>query len=102
MALEFPVAFIPSSRQLFAGVLLYRCAANLITFAVFGLDKSRARWNRFRIRERTLLLLSLLGGSLGALVGMHFFRHKTKHWYFVAGMPLILILQLASLFWLVR
>ena len=58
-------------------------------------DKSRAIKGKWRIPEKSLFLVSLLGGSLGTWAGMYLFRHKTKHWYFVIGMPLILILQVA-------
>ena len=68
---------------------------NAAAFAAMGLDKRRARRDAWRIRERTLFLLALLGGSVGAIAGMYLFHHKTRHWYFVVGMPAILILQLA-------
>ena len=53
--------------------------------------------NARRIPEKTLFLSALLGGSIGAIAGMYRFRHKTKHWYFVVGMPAILILQIAAI-----
>ena len=81
---------------------IYIIAINLLAFSLMGTDKSNARQNKRRIPEATLFLVALLGGSLGAVVGMNFFRHKTKHWYFVVGMPLILVLQLAAIFWLAR
>ena len=55
---------------------------NAATFAVYGADKSRAKKGRWRIPEKTLLLLPLLGGSVGGLLGMAVFHHKTRHWYF--------------------
>lgn len=58
------------------------------------LDKQKAKKNKWRVPEKTLFLLALLGGSLGTTLGMNVFRHKTKHWYFVVGMPLILVLQI--------
>ncbi len=58
-----------------------------------GIDKRRARRHMWRISEKTLFFTALLGGSVGTLAGMYAFRHKTRHWYFVIGMPLILILQ---------
>lgn len=80
----------------------YPIAINLLAFSLMGTDKTNARQNKRRIPEAALFLSALLGGSLGAVVGMNFFRHKTKHWYFIVGMPLILILQLAAIFWLCR
>jgi len=74
----------------------YLLLMNLAAFAVFGADKRRARRGAWRVPERTLFLLALLGGSVGALMGMRRFRHKTKHWYFRLGLPAILILQLAA------
>jgi len=56
-------------------------------------DKQKAKKGLWRIPEKTLFLISILGGSLGGILGMYIFRHKTKHWKFVIGMPLILILQ---------
>lgn len=75
--------------------LIYFVGANLVGIAVMGIDKSRARRRAWRIPEKTLFAVSLLGGSIGTWAGMYLFRHKTKHWYFVVGMPLILILQIA-------
>lgn len=75
-------------------IILYAILINLIAFALMGIDKRRAVRHAWRIPEKTLLLSALLGGSPGALCGMHIFRHKTRHWYFVWGIPAILILQL--------
>lgn len=61
-----------------------------------GLDKSKAKRHAWRIPERTLFLASLLGGSIGTWAGMYLFRHKTKHWYFVVGMPAILVVQIVA------
>ncbi len=66
---------------------------NLLGVLVMGSDKNRARKQRYRIPEKTLFLVSLLGGSLGTWLGMYLFRHKTKHWYFVVGMPFIFFCQ---------
>lgn len=76
--------------------LYYLILANLAGLILMGLDKSRARRHRWRIPERVLFLSAVLGGSLGATVGMWFFRHKTRHWYFVLGMPAIMILQVVA------
>ena len=70
-------------------------AMSLAAFALYGIDKSRAKRGAWRISERTLLLSALLMGGPGAWAGMEFFRHKTKHWYFVIGMPVILFAQIA-------
>ena len=77
-------------------VVSYLIVINIIAFIVFGVDKSRARRHAWRVPEATLFALAIFGGSIGAIAGMYFFRHKTRHWYFVIGMPLILILQLAG------
>ena len=75
-------------------IAYYLAAVNLAAFFLMWLDKRRARRKGARrIRERTLFLSALLGVSVGAIVGMRLFRHKTKHWYFVWGMPAILVVQ---------
>ena len=73
---------------------LYLLAINIATFSAFGADKRRARRESWRIPEKTLFLLSLLGGSAGALLGMRVFHHKTLHRSFRYGIPAILILQI--------
>ena len=83
-------------------LLVYLVCINLVSFGLMAADKRRARARRWRIPERTLFAAALLGGSLGAIVGMYLFRHKTKHWYFVWGMPAILLLQLALGVWVWR
>ena len=59
-----------------------------------GIDKHKAKKKQWRIPEKTLFLSAILGGSIGALYGMHLFRHKTKHKSFVFGMPAILVVQM--------
>ena len=81
-------------------LLWYLAAVNVVTFTVYGIDKRKARRGAWRVPEKTLFLLPLLGGSVGALLGMKVFRHKTKHWYFVWGIPAILLAQLALTVWL--
>ena len=84
-----------------AGALaVWLIAINLVTFAVYGADKRRARKGKWRVPEKTLFLLPLLGGSIGALLGMRVFHHKTKHWYFVWGIPAILLAQIALAVWI--
>ena len=67
----------------------YLCIINAAGFFLMGLDKWKAKTRQWRIAEKTFFLVALAGGSLGALAGMYAFRHKTKHWYFAVGMPLI-------------
>lgn len=79
-------------REMTTAVILgYLAIMNVIAFAAMGVDKSRAKRGAWRIPEKTLFSLSLLGGSIGALAGMYTFRHKTKHLKFVAGMPAVLV-----------
>ena len=74
-------------------ILVYLAVVNLISFTAMGVDKSKARKRSWRIPESTLFVLALIGGSIGSIAGMHLFRHKTRHWYFLYGMPAILIIQ---------
>ena len=83
-------------------ILLLFVAVNLVSFALYGLDKLKAKKGLWRIRESTLLLVSALGGSLGALLGMEVFRHKTKHWQFKVLVPVFLVLHIALAVWLVK
>ena len=76
---------------------IYLAIVSIIAFALMGIDKSKAKRHAWRIPEKVLFLSAILGGSIGSIVGMQVFRHKTKHWYFAIGMPLILILQIAFL-----
>ena len=68
---------------------------SFVLFAMMGIDKALAKRGAWRVPEKTLFLLALLGGALGGIIGMYFFRHKTRHWYFVYGIPAILLLQIA-------
>ena len=81
-------------------LLVWLAVINLLTFIVYGADKRRARKGKWRVLEKTLFLLPLLGGSIGALLGMRVFHHKTKHWYFVWGIPAILLAQIALAVWI--
>lgn len=75
-------------------ITIYLLVLNIIGFLIMGIDKRRAKKRMWRIPEKTFFIVSLLGGSIGTWAGMYTFRHKTKHWYFVIGMPLILALQI--------
>ena len=78
-----------------AALLVWLAGVNVVTFILYGVDKSRAKKGRWRIPEKTLLLLPLLGGSVGGLLGMAAFHHKTRHWYFRIGLPAMFLLQAA-------
>lgn len=75
-------------------VTLYLAVMNLTGFAMMGIDKRKAVRRLWRIPESTLFVIAIIGGSIGSIIGMRVFHHKTRHWYFVLGMPLILILQI--------
>lgn len=72
--------------------IIYLLVINIISFILMYSDKKRAQKHKWRIKESTLFLSAFLGGGIGAIAGMYIFRHKTKHWYFKIGMPLILLL----------
>ncbi len=76
-------------------LLSYFIAINLTGFALMGIDKHKARKRAFRIPEATLFVVAIIGGSIGSIIGMYAFRHKTRHRSFVYGMPAILIIQIA-------
>ena len=78
-------------------VLCWLVVTNIAAFAVMYIDKQRAKKGAWRIKEATLFIFAIIGGSLGANLGMQLFRHKTKHWYFVVFMPLILVLHIVLL-----
>lgn len=87
-------------KPVILAALVYLALVNVIAFAVYGADKRRAKKDKRRVPEKTLFLLALIGGSVGALAGMYTFRHKTRHWYFVWGIPAILVIQIALTVWL--
>ena len=75
-------------------IIIYTIIINIIGFFSMLIDKRRAIKNKWRIPEKTLFLIAIIGGSVGSIAGMRFFRHKTKHWYFAYGMPAILLVQI--------
>lgn len=83
-------------------VLMYLILINIIGFLSMYIDKKRAIKKRHRIKESTLITVALIGGSLGSLVGMYGFRHKTKHKKFTTGIPCIIVLQLISILYLIK
>ncbi len=80
-------------------IFLYLAVINIITFAVYGIDKALAKARKFRISEATLLLFAFIFGSVGALLGMFIFHHKTKKKKFLIFVPLMLLAQTALLVW---
>ena len=78
-------------------VIIYLAAVNLFGFAIMGIDKVKAKRRKWRIPEATLFMVAAIGGSIGSIAGMYIFRHKTKHLYFVIGMPIILVVQLIAI-----
>mgnify|MGYP000618097907 FL=1 len=83
-------------------LLIYLAVVNILTIIVFGVDKMHAKSNRQRVRIVTLLGLAFIGGSVGALIGMYGFHHKTKKAYFTVGVPLILLMQVVVLFYVMN
>ena len=75
----------------------YLVIINIITLLAFIIDKNNAIKKRYRISEKLLFFLAIIGGSLGALIGIHVFRHKSKKLKFLIGIPLILIIQIIVL-----
>jgi uncharacterized membrane protein YsdA (DUF1294 family) len=73
---------------------IYLIVINAVAFLMYGIDKEKARKGKWRIKEKDLILVAMIGGSIGAFFGMHFFHHKTRHWYFRYGIPVIMILQI--------
>ena len=74
--------------------IYYLIVINFLSFVLFGLDKWFAKKKKNRIRNSTLIGLSVLGVSIGSLFGMYLFRHKTQTWYYVYGIPVIFIIQI--------
>jgi len=75
-------------------IIIYLVIINIIGFLTMGLDKAKAKANAWRIPEKVLFGIAILGGGIGVWAGMYVFRHKTKHWYFKYGVPFICIVEL--------
>ena len=87
-------------QPLLLAAALWLAAMNLTALLLMGADKARARNHRRRIPEKMLFLPAVLGGAAGGWAGMYLFHHKTRHWYFRYGFPLLALLDLALLVWL--
>ena len=83
-------------------ILIYLIAVNVVAFILYGADKQKARKKKWRISEKTLLGIAVIGGSPGAILGMFVFHHKTKHWYFRYGLPLILVIQILVVLFILK
>lgn len=83
-------------------ILYYLIAINIITFFIYGIDKLKAKKGKWRIPESTLLLLAIIGGSIGAWLGIKVWHHKTLHKKFKYGIPLIVIVQIAIAVYIFR
>ena len=79
-------------------LLYYLMVINIVTFLVYGIDKIKAKQGSWRISEATLLIFAVIGGSIGALLGMQVWHHKTMHKKFKYGLPLILLGQIALIY----
>ncbi len=80
--------------------VMYLFLINVVGIYVMWSDKQKAKKDQFRIAEKTLFLVAILGGAFGTTYGMYQFHHKTKHWYFKYGMPAILIVETIILGWI--
>lgn len=80
--------------------MVYALAVNIIAFLMFGMDKMRAKRNEWRIPESSLLTVALIGGSVGAWMGMRFFHHKTRKPKFTVSIPVMMLAQAALLIWM--
>lgn len=78
-------------------VLIYLCLINAAAFVLYGIDKKKAEAHAWRIPERTLIMMAVLGGGCGSYLAMNFFHHKTKHPKFTILVPLFLIIWAAGL-----
>jgi uncharacterized membrane protein YsdA (DUF1294 family) len=83
-------------------MLIYLAVVNVLAFILYGIDKYKAKHDRWRIREARLIGIALIGGSVGAWLGMRVWHHKTLHKQFKYGIPLILILQVAAVITFIR
>ncbi len=78
-------------------LFIYLLIINVVTFFVYLLDKHNAKKKLYRVSEKNLIVLALVGGSVGALLAMYILRHKTKHLFFTLSVPIILLLQAAGI-----
>ena len=82
-------------------VIGYLLCMNVIGFVIMGMDKKKAKRHAYRIPEKTLFAVAIFGGSVGGILGMYHFRHKTKHASFVIGFPFVAIVQILLILWVI-
>ena len=82
-------------------ILIYLIAINVVTFFAYCIDKWKAKRSKWRISEATLLGMAVIGGSIGAWLGMRMWHHKTMHKKFQFGIPLIIVVQIALVIWII-
>ena len=83
-------------------ILLYIVLINILTFFIYGIDKLKAKKSKWRVSENTLIGMAIIGGSIGAWLGMKIWHHKTLHKKFKYGVPLILVAQTALCCYLLK
>ena len=83
-------------------VLIYLAAINVVTFFLYGIDKWKAKRSKWRVSEAALIWMAVLGGSIGAWLGMKAWHHKTQHKKFKYGLPLILFLQISLIIYVAK
>lgn len=83
-----------NDMTVFQVISYYLITMNVLGFLFMGLDKWKAKKRAWRIPEATLLLIAALGGAIGSIIGMHLFHHKTRHWYFLYGIPVMLVIHI--------
>jgi uncharacterized membrane protein YsdA (DUF1294 family) len=94
------ISYFPLPKGMIHMLIGYLILVNAVAFLLMLIDKYKAKKNKWRISEATLMGIAAIGGSLGAIGGMYTFRHKTKHPKFTIGLPVILTLQIVLGIWL--
>ena len=78
-------------------LIIYIITINILSFVMFGIDKWKAKKRKYRISEKTLLSVAIIGGGIGALIAMYIFHHKTKHPKFYVGIPIFMCVQVVTI-----
>lgn len=94
------IEFLKSNPEIIKYIAIYLIVINLTGFIAMAIDKRRAKKGEWRIKEYTLMMITLLGGGIGTIAGMYTFRHKTKKMKFVIGFPTILIIEIFVIIYL--